>query len=141
MKKSTPIFIILIILVIAIYDFFIISKQGNSESISAYLLSMGEVTPFLNLLLGLVFGHLTWPNRTSLIHNMKRNYFSYSFFAIFTPMAIYDFYQGVYGSGNFIINNYKLGSLVPFIVGYISGHYVWPMSPVHWSKRFKKDEK
>ena len=140
MKKEslTPMFILLIVVLIAVYDFWVIMTHTNYESISAHILSMGEVTPFIPCLLGFTFGHLTWPNKKSFIHEMEKNYFSYSFFALTTIPALYDVFQLYVFKGELIISNYNLGSTVPFVTCYVLGHFLWPLDPSKWSGRFKK---
>lgn len=137
-KKVTPIFIFSTIVLIAIYDVFIILNQGNQESISAHILSMGEVTPFIPALLGFTFGHLTWPNKDSFLH--KRNFkpYSYLFFLLITPPAVYDVACMYIIENDFIFKNYNLSPFLPFVASYILGHFFWPMEPIKWSGRFKK---
>lgn len=137
-KFLTPLFTFSTVILIAIYDVYIILKEGNEESISAHILSMGEVTPFLPLLLGFTFGHLTWPNKKNFTHNLKTNYYSYGFFLVNTPPAIYDVYQMYLGNGKMIFPEYQISAVFPFLIAYVLGHYWWPMKPVKWSGRFRR---
>lgn len=49
-----------IILVIAVYDVWVILKRGKFESISAHIIRMSKQYPLLVFLLGITFGHLFW---------------------------------------------------------------------------------
>lgn len=58
--KKTPIFIIFLVVIIAVYDFYIITTEGKSESISAVLIKWSYEYPSIPFLLGFVSGHLFW---------------------------------------------------------------------------------
>lgn len=135
-KNFTPIFIGVVVGLITIYDVWVIMKYGNSESISAHLLSLGEVVPFIPALLGFTFGHLTWPNRDSFLHGKSFKPYSYIFFILMGVPAIHDFYQLYVGGGNILLNGYRINSALPFLASYILGHYFWPMAPQAWSGRY-----
>lgn len=137
-KNYTPIFIFSIVALIAVYDVYIIMDQTNRESISAHLLSMGEVTPFIPCLLGFTFGHLTWPNKNSFLHKTSFRPYSYIFFALTAPPAIYDVVNLYITGGETLIENYDLSPVFPFLISYVLGHFLWPMNPDKWSGRFKK---
>lgn len=58
--KKTPIFIILLVAAIVIYDFYIIFEAGAVESISAYIIRWSHEYPSIPFLVGFVAGHLFW---------------------------------------------------------------------------------
>lgn len=60
MKKYTPIFIIAIIVLIAVYDVWIISTQGKPQSISATMIRWSHDYPSFPFLMGFTMGHLFW---------------------------------------------------------------------------------
>jgi len=49
-----------IILVIAIYDIWVIWKKGKYESISAHVIRLSKKMPLVVLLFGILLGHLFW---------------------------------------------------------------------------------
>jgi len=53
-------FFIIIVIVVAVFDFWIIAKKGKQASISAWIIQYSKKFPILPLLLGIVLGHLTW---------------------------------------------------------------------------------
>jgi hypothetical protein len=61
--KKTPIFILLTVLLITVYDFYIIVAQGSSESISAYIIKWSYEFPAMTFFSGFVAGHLFWRMR------------------------------------------------------------------------------
>lgn len=65
MKKLTPIFVILLVMAIAIFDVYIINTQGKYESISAYIIRWSHEYPSIPFLIGFVCGHLFWSMRTT----------------------------------------------------------------------------
>ena len=67
--KKTPIFIISIIVLIAAYDVFIITTEGKTQSISAYLIRWSHEYPSMTFSFGFTFGHLFWRMRASDIWN------------------------------------------------------------------------
>jgi len=60
MKKLTPYFIIITIVIIAIYDFWIITVEGKLQSVSAVLIRWSYEYPSFTFLMGFTFGHLFW---------------------------------------------------------------------------------
>lgn len=58
--NATVIFIAVIVLAIAIFDFWVIAKKGKQESISAYIIRWSKQYPSIPFLLGFVCGHLFW---------------------------------------------------------------------------------
>ena len=60
----TLLFIGVIVVLIAIFDVYIIAKKGKHESISAHIIRGSKQYPLLVLILGVVLGHLFWPMAT-----------------------------------------------------------------------------
>lgn len=58
--KKTPIFILLTIVLIAVYDVYIIMTAGKQESVSATMIRWGYDYPIFTFLMGVTFGHLFW---------------------------------------------------------------------------------
>lgn len=56
----TVAFIIFLVVIIAIFDVYIIARKGKFESISAHILRGSKAMPLLVLALGVVLGHLFW---------------------------------------------------------------------------------
>lgn len=135
MRKITPYFILITVMAIAIYDVWVILTYGNQESISAHLLSLGEVSLFFPALLGFTFGHLTWPNRKSFLHTAKKKPYSYIFFLLTGIPAIHDFYQLYFNQGQ-VLFDVMINPVFPFLISYVLGHFFWPMNPKKWSNRF-----
>ena len=141
MIKYTYWFVFAVIFAIAGYDVWVISTYGNENSISAYFLALGEVTPFFHLMLMYTMGHLTAPRYSKLIHStLSYNYLSISFFMIFAPLMVFDLWQ-IHTDGDVIFPNYNLPHIVPSVIGYFMGWAIWPMNPKSWSGIFKDDEK
>ena len=105
MKSFTSTFMMVCILAIAAYDIWVILSVGSEESISAYFLALGEVTPFVPSLMGFTMGHLFWP-RKSIIHTWDYNYLSIGFRMLFAPPALYDVYI-VWSGCQLIFPNYE----------------------------------
>lgn len=140
MLKYTYMFVWGTILSIGLYDVWVISNHGNENSISAYFLGLGEVTPFVPLMLAYTMGHLTAPRNSKLIHKtLSYNYFSIAFFMVFGPLMIFDVVQ-VHTSGDMIFPNYDIPHIVPSSIGYLMGWLIWPMNPKSWSGIFKGDK-
>lgn len=137
MRKLTGYFILITIIVIAVYDIYVVLKHGNQESVSAHLLSLGEVSLFFPMLLGFTFGHLTWPSKTSFLYKKKVRVYSYIFFLVNGVPAVYDFYNLYFGSGEPLLS-FRIMPVYPFLFSYVLGHYLWPMEPIKWSGRFKR---
>lgn len=53
-------FFLLVVLVVAAFDFWIIWKKGKQASVSAWIIRYSKSYPIFPLLLGIVVGHLTW---------------------------------------------------------------------------------
>jgi predicted permease len=64
----TAIFMISIVVIIALFDVYIIAKKGKQESISAYIIRGSKNYPLLVLLFGILLGHLFWSMRTEDIY-------------------------------------------------------------------------
>jgi hypothetical protein len=63
---------ILLAMLIAAFDVYIIAKKGKQESISAYIIRGSHKYPLLVLLLGIVLGHLFWSMKTEdIYYNVK----------------------------------------------------------------------
>lgn len=56
----TAIFVIFLVVIIAVYDVFIIYKKGKYHSISAWIIRHSHSYPIFPFLLGVVCGHLFW---------------------------------------------------------------------------------
>ena len=72
MKKITPYFIILTIIVIAVYDFYIIAVQGKAESVSATMIRWSHEYPSFTFLMGFTFGHLFWRMKKVDVYGDKK---------------------------------------------------------------------
>lgn len=59
-KKMTVLFILVMFLVIAGYDVFIISTAGFETSISHTMIEWSYKYPIFTFLMGIVMGHLFW---------------------------------------------------------------------------------
>jgi hypothetical protein len=53
-------FIMFLVVVIAVFDVYIIAKKGKQESISAHIIRMSHKYPSIPFLIGFVAGHLFW---------------------------------------------------------------------------------
>jgi hypothetical protein len=60
MKKITTIFIAVSILIIAVFDLWVIQSYGKQESISAYIIRWSHEYPSIPFLFGFLCGHLFW---------------------------------------------------------------------------------
>lgn len=72
MKKITPYFIIVMVVIIAVYDFWIISAQGPQESISATYIRWSYEYPSIVFLTGFTMGHLNWRMRDNRVFNKEK---------------------------------------------------------------------
>ena len=72
MKKITPFFIIGLVVVIAVYDFWIIMEQGKMESVSATLIRWSHEYPSIPFLLGFTSGHLFWRMSDKDVYGEKK---------------------------------------------------------------------
>jgi type III secretory pathway component EscT len=61
----TILFIGIIAIAIAVFDFWIIWKKGKQESISAHLIRLSHKYPSIPFLLGFLCGHLFWSMNTA----------------------------------------------------------------------------
>jgi hypothetical protein len=57
-------FMIAGVVIVALFDVYIILKKGKSESISAHVIRGSHKYPLLVLLCGMVLGHLFWNMKT-----------------------------------------------------------------------------
>jgi len=60
----TIIFIIGLVVVVAIFDIWLIMTKGKFESISAHIIRISKTMPLVTLLLGILLGHLFWSMNT-----------------------------------------------------------------------------
>lgn len=58
--KKTPAFILIILAVVILADFYFIYKDGASESISAYIIRYSKDFQAIPFAFGFVMGHLFW---------------------------------------------------------------------------------
>lgn len=58
-------FIVLLVVAVAVFDFYIIFKQGKYYSISAYIIRWSHKYPSIPFLLGFLCGHLFWSMDTA----------------------------------------------------------------------------
>jgi L-lactate permease len=56
----TVAFIIFLVVIIAIFDVYIIAKKGKQESISAHIIRISHKYPSIPFLIGFTAGHLFW---------------------------------------------------------------------------------
>lgn len=61
-NNITEIVIFSTIIILIIYDIFILLKKGSKYTISSVLLELGKKYPIIPFFLGIVFGHIFWPN-------------------------------------------------------------------------------
>jgi len=64
----TIIFILSIVLLVAIFDTWVILTKGKHESISAYVIRGSKAYPLIVFLCGIVAGHLLWSMKTEDIY-------------------------------------------------------------------------
>ena len=64
----TLIFIISIVIIVAVFDVWIIFKKGKSESVSAHIIRISKKLPLVTLLVGILLGHLFWSMKTDDIY-------------------------------------------------------------------------
>ena len=140
MKKLTPWFIAITVGIIAVYDIWVILEYGNEESISAHILTMGFYIPQVPLSLGYIFGHLTFPKKIDKNYRDKIMPWSIGISAVVMYLGIIDVYQLYWGGGldALIFGGKEFKQPVFFILGYILGHYLWPMPQDKWKNRFKE---
>tara|TARA_R110000868_G_C10972634_1_gene770634 strand:+ start:17749 stop:17967 length:219 start_codon:yes stop_codon:yes gene_type:complete len=72
MKKITPYFIILVIILIGVYDFWIIAEQGKVESVSATIIRWSHEYPSFTFLLGFTMGHLFWRMKKEDVYGKEK---------------------------------------------------------------------
>jgi len=72
MNKITPWFIISVIVIIGVYDFWIIEEQGKIESVSATIIRWSHEYPSFTFLLGFTFGHLFWRMKDKDVYGEKK---------------------------------------------------------------------
>jgi hypothetical protein len=53
-------FIIFLVVIVAVFDVYIIAKKGKQESISAHIIRISHKYPSITFLLGFLCGHLFW---------------------------------------------------------------------------------
>ena len=58
--KKTPLFILVVLAAVVIFDFYIVFDEGSTESISAYIIRWSKEYPSISFLSGFVCGHLFW---------------------------------------------------------------------------------
>lgn len=70
--NTTILFIFILVLLISVFDVWIIYKKGKTESISAHVIRGSKKYPLLVLIFGIVLGHLFWSMRTDDVYkNIK----------------------------------------------------------------------
>jgi hypothetical protein len=62
MEKMTDIFTVGIVLAIAIYDIYVLWKDGVKSTISVRILNWSIKYPVIPFVFGFVMGHLFWSN-------------------------------------------------------------------------------
>lgn len=60
MKNLAAYFIISVIIIIAVFDFYLISAGGTEASISAQIIIWSKEYPAFTFLFGFTMGHLFW---------------------------------------------------------------------------------
>ena len=50
------------IMLLIVYDIFILLDKGVEQTISSVLLKLGQKYPIIPFGIGVVFGHIFWPN-------------------------------------------------------------------------------
>jgi len=60
----TVIFIIVMVVLITVFDVWIIAKKGKTQSISAVIIRSSKQYPLITLLVGILLGHLYWSMKT-----------------------------------------------------------------------------
>lgn len=63
MRKITGIFIVVMVLVIAAYDIWVIAEHGKAASISWVIIEWAHAHPSIPFLSGYLCGHLFWRMR------------------------------------------------------------------------------
>jgi hypothetical protein len=63
MRQATIAILAAVALSLAIYDVIAVWRGGNGATISEVLLAAGRSYPILVLALGILLGHLFWPQR------------------------------------------------------------------------------
>ncbi len=66
--SATALFMTVLLVVIVVFDIFIIAKKGKQESISAYIIRGSYKYPLAVLLFGILLGHLFWSMKTEDIY-------------------------------------------------------------------------
>lgn len=61
----TTLFLIILVVLVASFDVFVIAKKGKQESISAHIIRYSHKYPSIPFLLGFLCGHLFWSMNTS----------------------------------------------------------------------------
>ena len=138
MRNITIWFIVITCTVIAVYDVWIILEAGNQESVSAHLLSIMQVVPQAPLLLGYIFGHLTYPYGASEKYRNAVMPISVAFGLCIGYLMIIDVYQLYWGGGidAVIFGGKKFEMHYIFLLGNPIGWLLWPMPKSKWSNRF-----
>ena len=67
--SMTVIILIATAIFLALYDVYIIMKEGKKESISAYVIRGSKKYPLIVLLFGILLGHLFWNMNTLDIYD------------------------------------------------------------------------
>lgn len=63
MKTYLSLLFLFMLIVVWLFDWYAIVKDRPRETVSAMLLEWSQAWPILPLLVGIVIGHLFWPNR------------------------------------------------------------------------------
>ena len=64
----TSMVIVLTVVVLALFDVYIIAKKGKQESISAHIIRGSKQYPLVVLMFGILLGHLFWSMKTEDIY-------------------------------------------------------------------------
>ena len=63
LKKVTAIFIVLTIVIIAVYDVWVYIQAGGDATISRIVYNFSKDWPIVNIIIGVLLGHFYWPQK------------------------------------------------------------------------------
>ena len=69
--NKTVVFIIIMVVAIAVFDFYIIFEAGAKESISAYIIRWSHEYPSIPFLTGFTMGNLFWRMNDKRVYGEK----------------------------------------------------------------------
>lgn len=64
----SQIFLVVLVVIVAVFDVWIIKKKGKTASLSAEIIRISKAMPLVTLLFGILLGHLFWSMRTDDIY-------------------------------------------------------------------------